>query len=221
MRSATMPRLVPYITLREGEENAPDNLVIDLDIPKWPRLRYLDETPLDRDPRGVLWGRCSQTIRSATNMPTGQPRWKFVHPSRQRETMLELRCQVCVQPAKTPLGWIFMAGPQELGSESDLVITVQPPVCAKHVRPAALLCPHLDGQPLIFLAQAAPLYGVHGTLYGFSAEHGVHVVDTPEHPLPYGHPNLPTFLASQLVRRLKAFQLITLDELTQALEAAA
>src|SRR4051794_31140557 len=122
VRSATMPRLVPYITLREGEENAPDNLAFDLSIPAWPRLRYQDETPMDRDVREVLWGRCSQTIRNASGMPTGQPRWKFVHPSRQRETMQELRCQVCVQPAKTPLGWIFMAGPDELRTEDDLVL---------------------------------------------------------------------------------------------------
>lgn len=36
-------------------------------------------------------------------------------------------------------------------------------------------------------------------------------------PLPYGHPNLATFLASQLYRRLKAFRVMSLDELQHAL----
>ncbi|MFI9825279.1 hypothetical protein ACIHFC_33305 [Streptomyces sp. NPDC052013] len=39
----------------------------------------------------------------------------------------------------------------------------------------------------------------------------------PDEPLPYGHPNLATFLASQLIRRLNDFRLLDLDELLQEL----
>lgn len=64
------------------------------------------------------------------------------------------------------------------------------------------------------------MYGVHGTLYGYG-ENSVRVVAQPEEPLPYGHANLPTLLASQLVRRLGSFRLVDLDELMRELSAAA
>ncbi|MDN5382496.1 hypothetical protein QEP66_10405 [Streptomyces sp. LB8] len=38
-----------------------------------------------------------------------------------------------------------------------------------------------------------------GTIYGYG-EDGVQVMASPDTPLPYGHPNLSTFFASQLVR---------------------
>jgi hypothetical protein len=221
VRTSTEPGLVPYVTLREGEEGAPDTLSIVREWPgNRPRLRYLDEVPDDRDVRGVLWARCSQNRRDDRNMPTGKPRWKLMHPARQRETMQAMLCQVCVMPARTSLGFVFLAGPNDHQPAETSVTTAQPPVCRKHLVPAARLCPYLDGRPMVYLAQSAPLYGVHGTVYGYGAE-GVHVVAQPDAPLPYGHENLPTFLASQLVRRLGSFRLVDLDELTQELSASA
>jgi len=85
-----------------------------------------------------------------------------------------------------------------------------PPVCAKHVRAAARLCPCLEGKPTVFLARSPPLHGVHGNVYGLSGQ-GVRVVAQPDYPLPYGHPN--TFLASQLIRRLSSFRAVDLNEL--------
>ncbi|MHB9849002.1 hypothetical protein ACSYGO_07105 [Streptomyces krungchingensis] len=76
----------------------------------------------------------------------------------------------------------------------------------------AALCPHMEQQPMVFLAPSAPLYGVSGVLYGIGAS-GVEVVARPDHALPYGHSNLPTFLASQMVRRLKSFRVLDVDEL--------
>ncbi|MFD5588969.1 hypothetical protein ACFWII_34920 [Streptomyces sp. NPDC127063] len=216
----TMPRLVPYITRREGEESAPDDLVFVQSGPHPARLHYRWETERDRDLRGVLWARCSQTPPDRRGMPTGQPRWRLVHPARQRYAMRHMLCQVCVRPARTPLGYIFLEGPQELRSEDDLVLTAQPPVCAKHVVSAARLCPHLDGRPLVYLTQASPLYGVHGTVYDHGDE-GVFVKALPKTALPYGSDVLRNVLASKLVRRLKTFQLITLEELMRALDAAA
>ncbi|MFD7409978.1 hypothetical protein ACFV7R_47140, partial [Streptomyces sp. NPDC059866] len=68
---------------------------------------------------------------------------------------------------------------------------------------------------MVFLAQNAPLYGVHGTLYGLNARNEVHVVARPDHALPFGHPNVPTLLASQLIRRLSSFRVVDLGELTR------
>ncbi|MEU3441432.1 hypothetical protein ACOZDF_09255 [Streptomyces griseoincarnatus] len=50
------------------------------------------------------------------------------------------------------------------------------------------------------------------------AAHKVKVIAQPDAPPPYGHPNLGTFLASQLVRRLSSFRLIVLDELLEQLK---
>ncbi|MGW5248814.1 hypothetical protein ACWEQN_34240, partial [Streptomyces sp. NPDC004129] len=155
--SPTMSRLVPYITSREGEH--PD-LLLSLRGTHGPdgrlQLGYWDELREDRDLRGVLWGRCSQTI-GADGLPTGRPRWRMVHPSRQRECMEQLRCQVCAHSARTRHGIIFLAGPGEVQPEQAVVRTAQPPVCLKHARAAAEQCPHLDGRPTVFLVQSAPL----------------------------------------------------------------
>jgi hypothetical protein len=45
--------------------------------------------------------------------------------------------------------------------------------------------PRLDGQPMIFLAQSAPLYGVHGTLYGYGPD-GVMWLPNLTSPCPIG-----------------------------------
>ncbi|MFF1810729.1 hypothetical protein ACFVXW_16630 [Streptomyces sp. NPDC058251] len=134
-------------------------------------------------------------------------------------TMQALRCQVCAEPARTALGFIFLAGPKDEAPTRATILTNQPPVCAKHVRAAAVLCPHLEERPMVFLVQSAPLYGVHGTLYG-PGEGGVRVIASPDDYLPYGHPLLPTFLASQLIRRLSSFRVVDLDELMRELRPA-
>ncbi|MFE6484939.1 hypothetical protein ACFVGN_18650 [Streptomyces sp. NPDC057757] len=216
MHTSTEPTLVPFITQRKGEEAAPNNLAIHTLAPGRHRLCYQDEAPMDRDLRGVLWARCSFNPTDHRQMPTGDPLWRRVHPYRQRMTMQVLRCQVCAEPARTRLGFIFLAGPDAYRPQEKTILTTQPPVCAGHVRAAARLCPHLEGNPTVFLARSAPLYGVHGTVYGIG-DHGVQVVASPDHPLPYGHKNLSTVLASQLVRRLHSFRVLTLDELTHNL----
>jgi len=218
MRTATEPALIPYITQREGEEAAPDNLVIHR-RGSGLRLSYLDESPQDRDLRDTLWARLGFNM-DENKQPTGAPQWKFIHPHRQLAIMQMMRCQVCTELARTPLGYIFLAGPNDQDPHEQRVLTNQPPVCPKHARAAAKLCPHLTRSPLVFLAQSAPLYGVHGTLYGLN-DKGVHVVAKPESPLPYGHPNLSTFQASQLVRRLSAFTVVDLEELLRELKLAA
>lgn len=206
------PRLVPYITSREGEH--PDYLTSlrgthgnDGHL----QLAYWNEQAQDRDLRGVLWGRCSQSIGD-DGLPTGRPRWRMIHPSRQRETMEQLRCQICAQPARTRHGCLFLAGPHEVPDDGAVVRTAQPPVCLKHARAAAEQCPHLAGEPIVFLVQSAPLYGVLGTPYHYT-DGGLQALAAPDDALPYGHPHLRWFLASQMVRRLRAYTVITLNDL--------
>ncbi|MFM9632872.1 hypothetical protein ACKI10_35350 [Streptomyces galilaeus] len=127
-------------------------------------------------------------------------------------TMQALRCQICTNPARTPLGLIFLTGPHDHSSGTAEVLTNQPPVYARHLRTAARLCPHLDDNPTVFLAQSAPLYGTTGTLYGLGAD-GVQPVAQPGPPLPYGHPDMRCFLASQQIRRVHSFRTVDLDEL--------
>ncbi|MFJ2567265.1 hypothetical protein ACIQ8G_35690 [Streptomyces sp. NPDC094154] len=213
--ASTDARLVPYITSREGEH--PDLLLSLRGIHGRDgrlQLGYWDELTEDRDLRGVLWGRCSQTI-GTDGLPTGQPRWRMVHPSRQRETMEQLRCQVCAQHARTRHGVIFLAGPNEVSPDDAVVRTAQPPVCREHARAAAQQCPHLAGRPTVFLVQSAPLYGVIGTPYQWG-DSGLSALPATDTPLPYGHTGLRWFLASQMVRRLRAYTIISIDDLPEA-----
>ncbi|TQE15813.1 hypothetical protein Sipo8835_44440 [Streptomyces ipomoeae] len=220
-------RLIPYITQRKGEDAAPDNLII-LQHAFGPQLHYRDEDPArDRPMRGqpghlgALWARCAFNPLDEDGMPTGKPQWKFMHPYRQMLTMQALRCQVCTKPARTLLGYIFLAGPNDEDPDQPTIKTNQPPVCAKHAPTAAEFCPHLEGDPMVFLATSAPLYGVHGILYGLNKKRQVQVVAKPKKPLPFDHPNVPTLLASQLIRQLTSFRVVGLDELTHELTTLA
>ncbi|MFC8640047.1 hypothetical protein ACFUC2_04725 [[Kitasatospora] papulosa] len=206
--------LVPYITARDGEEaDSFLSLRATFDGAGAPRLGYWDESAKDRDVRGILWSRVSQSIGD-DGLPTGEPQWKLVHPARQRETMLQLRCQVCVDSARTPDGVLFLEskkdGAPELGAT---VRTAQPPVCLRHARVAAKRCPYLAAHGAVaLLAQSAPLYGVIGTPHMYSGS-GIQVLAGDDVPVPYGDPFLRWFLASQLVRTLRAFTVVDLDDL--------
>jgi hypothetical protein len=211
--------LVPFVVQREGEDAAPDNLMLTAIGPGRYRLGYADEDPRDRDMRGVLWARCSFGEIDDLGKPTGRPQWRMMHPLRQRGTMQALRCQVCAEHARTPLGYIFLARPGTVDPGDPMILTNQPPVCPRHAPATAELCPHLTRDPMVLLAQSAPMYGVNGVAYGYG-DQGVQVVEQPKGPIPYGHELLPTVLASQMVRRLSSFRAVSLDELLWELERA-
>ncbi|MFD9540836.1 hypothetical protein [Streptomyces sp. NPDC060022] len=222
MGPSTQPTTIPYITQRKGEVAAHDNLILKTTSNSRGRGRYrlfyADEEPKDRDLRQVLWGRVSFNPYDARKLPTGDPEWKLMHPFRQRITIEALRCQICTAPTRTPLGTIFLAGAHDYENNEPPLLTNQPPVCPKHVRTATPLCDHLQDDPVVFLATSAPMYGVLCTLYGL-VDGKVQVVAQPKEPLPYRHPNLPTFLASQLVRRLARFRVLTVSQLMRDLAA--
>ncbi|MBT2491604.1 hypothetical protein J7E96_24365 [Streptomyces sp. ISL-96] len=163
---------------------------------------------------GVLWGRCSQSIGPG-RLPEGLPRWKMIHPARQRETMAMLRCQVCVGPAKTDAGTLFLE--TATGYRSGWPPrTAQPPVCLEHAHLAAERCPHLvrNGH-VALMVRKSPLYGVIGTPYMYGLD-GVQALAGDDAPVPYGDPGLWWFLASQLVRELRDYTVVNLDDLVPA-----
>ncbi|MFF3332642.1 hypothetical protein ACFYWX_24300 [Streptomyces sp. NPDC002888] len=217
----TASRLVPYITARHGEQaDSLSNLSLR---PGGKGLFYLDERPRDRDERGVLWARCSQSRDG--NEIIGRPQWRDVHPSRQRECMEELRCQVCVgQSSRTALGYLFLATDQTDvptdGWEGHL--TAQPPLCLEHAKAAVEQCGHLVRTGAVALRVRVPrLYGVIGTLYRTGPDGQPEPVEfdgaSASTPLPYRQRRLTSwFLASQLVRELRGVTVVELDDLVPA-----
>lgn len=158
---STVSRLVPYITAREGEE--PESILAlraTFDRAGRSALGYWDESREDRDPRGVLWGRCSQLI-GRDGLPSGRPQWRLVHPARQRETMTQLRCQICVGPTRTPEGHLFLEPRAASGvaRPGDILRTAQPPVCLAHRHVAVKQCPHLQKGYTALMVRSAPSTG--------------------------------------------------------------
>lgn len=206
--------VVPYITARRGEEAAPEGMLSLL--PNGGGLCYLDEEPRDRDEQGVLWARCTQNWENG--WPAGPPQWKNVHPSRQREAMTELRCQVCItRPAsRTPLGYLFLTTRRDATERADGAegaLSVQPPLCLEHALVATEQCPHVA---LAYRVRLPPLYGVLGTLYRTGPDlrpiPAMVSDEMKDKPLPYSERLLrPWFLASQLVRELRGVTVVDLD----------
>ncbi|MFI5859348.1 hypothetical protein [Streptomyces parvulus] len=208
---------VPYITMRKGEEPAP---VTMLSASPARGLYYADEGPGDRDDRGVLWARCSQNRDG--NAVLGEPRWKDVHPARQRECMEALLCQGCVQqPSKTDLGYLFIATRPADATSTDWIEgyrTAQPPLCLVHAKTAVDRCGHLLKRGAVALRSRVPrLYGVLGTYYLDRGLQPPEPIETdPEEedvPLPYKTRRYtPWILASQLVRELRGVTVVNLEE---------
>ncbi|TXC99258.1 hypothetical protein FS847_06450 [Streptomyces sp. ISID311] len=211
--------VVPYITARRGED--PESAAMLGLRPGGGGLCYLDESPRDRDDQGVLWARCSQNLEDG--WPAGSPRWGDVHPSRQRETMRGLRCQVCVvRPAsRTASGYLFLATRPDGSVKPNWpegALTWQPPLCLDCAVVAVEQCGRLVRDGAVVLRARVPrLYGVIGTLYTTGPDLRpvpVKVSDEDEdRPLPYKDRLLrPWFLASQLVRELRGVTVVDLEQ---------
>ncbi|GGV71405.1 hypothetical protein GCM10010294_30690 [Streptomyces griseoloalbus] len=223
-RASAAPRLVPYITQREGEYGGLESeLTLSMDTFGAVRLAYQEETPADRGPRGELWARCSQSLNAA-GKPTGKPQWRLVNSTRQRKAMEQLRCQIGFCPAETERGYVFLTGTAEDASHraGEPVRTAQPPVCLKHLRPATELCPHLRKGHVAFCARATSPWGVIGTRYRLTATGLAPLpVEDDDAPVTYGHPQLGWLLASQLIRELRDYEVVNLDDLVPAAQTAA
>ncbi|MEU2874151.1 hypothetical protein ABZ769_33985 [Streptomyces olivoreticuli] len=215
----TMPTTIPYITTRKGER---DEAASRLGVLPHAGLSYVNEGPGDRDSRGVLWARCSQSRDTAGRL-TGVPLFREVHPARQRECMTSLRCQICVQQAsRTDAGYLFLQSrhpedPKEPGWPEG-TLTAQPPLCLKHGVLSGEECVHLASAGFIALRSRRPrLYGVTGTRYRLNGTFSLEPVTDEHVTVPYGDPTAAMFLASQLVRRLGD---VTVVDLAAEWEAA-
>ncbi|AZM56401.1 hypothetical protein DMA15_30625 [Streptomyces sp. WAC 01529] len=177
------------------------------------RVRYADERRRDRDAQGVLWARVSQSL-DEHGVLTGAPRWKMINPARQRETMSQLLCQFCREPARTDEGILFLHSTKAGALDpSTSLRTTQPPFCREHARTAPEGCSHLAKHGVALLAQSAPLYGVVGTPYRYTVDRTIQAMAFDGDPVPYGHADLDWMVASQLVRTVRAFTVVNLEDL--------
>jgi len=213
-----MPDLIPYITLRDGEQDTSDAALTvqllggapALGIPPRHKLTYLDEAAEDRDPHGILLSRHTQNPLDAGGQPTGKPFWKAVNAARQRECMAALLCHVCKGEASTTdSGLLFLdiaddearAKPRWPQGWS----TTQPPLCLPHAKAAADQCPHgKRNNGFTALRVGRPrLVGILGTLYRPSPIHPAGITPVKTNgaeemvSLPFNHPHIPMLLGVQ------------------------
>jgi hypothetical protein len=205
------PSVVPWVAIRQDERAAPANMLSVL--PNGKGLCYVREEKRDRDDRGVLWGRCSHALGD-DGLPAGRPDFRMMHPSRQRDCMAELRCQVCYtqRASKTRDGYLFVLAADDVNPDGlEGTLTHQPPLCLEHAGVSARSCPVLR-QGFVALRSRVPrLYGVNGYLYGH--RHGQPIEVHAERRVPYTDRQLtPWILAGQLVRRLTRVTVIDLEE---------
>ncbi|MET9290784.1 hypothetical protein [Streptomyces sp. NPDC003077] len=207
------PPPIPYITARAGEDCAPASALAVL--PGRVGLSYRAETPEDRDERGVLWARCSQNL-DLFGRPSGRPRFRDVHPIRQRAAMRDLRCQFCMRPAsRTALGWLFLETrplPGEVGAGwPEGALTAQPPLCLEDARLSVRTCPHLIRRGAVSVRAQHPVpYGVLGVLYR-DGPGGLTALTHHDYVAPYDRPPTRWCLASQMLRELWGCTVVDLE----------
>ncbi|MCZ4603493.1 hypothetical protein O3S80_06805 [Streptomyces sp. Lzd4kr] len=82
------------------------------------------------------------------------------------------------------------------------------------MRPSLELCKYLSKGHVAFLARATSIWGVIGSRYRLTAT-GLQPLpaEDDDAPVEYGHPQLGWFLAGQLVRELRDYEVISLDDL--------
>ena len=124
-------------------------------------LTYKDgEQSGDRDALGFLW------VRHSSSPGIGAVQFSRPHPTRQREAMTSLTCQVCSGPATTSeLGVLWLLHdhwgdwpywPEGMGES-------EPPVCETCVPLAAGRCPSLRSSGVaLYWVGSYDLFGVQG-----------------------------------------------------------
>jgi len=148
--------IVPWITLWSGEVVSPQSTFVDLGVD---RLRYSD--PQDDDTfMDVLWR------RELNRQGSGGPIWGQVHARRQRQAMLEHRCQVCGEALpSTNVPWLMPRAEWD-NNLPQLSCTNNPPTCERCWPIAAARCPHLRAKGFVkfYVAMVKP-WGVLGDIY--------------------------------------------------------
>lgn len=123
-------------------------------------IRYAQETPFDRDKRGVLWMR-----EYPMNNGTGVPEFGEVSSYRQRHCMENKCCQVCGETVVSPFRFL-MIPVQMMMFEQTNGQTENPPVCEACAEAAPQWCPAIkkggfstvlaeDFEPCSYLGEVA------------------------------------------------------------------
>ncbi|MGW8375381.1 hypothetical protein [Streptomyces sp. ODS28] len=207
-RLSKRPEVVPYVAAREGEYGEREAM-LGIRIARTGNpagLRYLNEEPRDRY-RGMLWARRSQNP-GHDRMPTGRPQFAMVHPSRQRESMDTMLCQVCIaaRASHSAQGWLFVlpTAPDLPDSWPEGELTQHPPLCLRCARLAVKLCPALAEGHLTVRVRRPRLWGGVGALYRTGDGWRPELAAEGDIPVAFQDKAAPWLLASQLVRRLCA-----------------
>ena len=141
---------------------------------------------------GVLWPRQAAHV-------DGRPIFRQMHPLRQRECMLERRCQVCGRSAISSSGmlsWLLPGRPRR-----GLVCVSKPPVCGNCIPEVLDRCPHLHDVRVYTSSDYEPR-GVVGLVMAGQGDPDFHEV-----PLTNGAA-LAVTLAMALIVRIPDLQLM-------------
>ncbi|MFD8969835.1 hypothetical protein ACFV0C_33455 [Streptomyces sp. NPDC059568] len=198
---------VPFITRWSGEREVSR---ADLCLSR-KGLFYRHDDAADRDKFGALWAR---TVGRAG---VGEPRFRDVSFSRQRQAMRDLLCQVCAGPASTTrLGTLFLLeGTVRSAAELEEEPTGQPPLCLPCARLSREQCPRLVRRYTAVRAKKPTVWGVFGVPYlpptPFLPAMGGLVPEPRTLQVGYGRADLRFVLAHQLLRQLRRVTVIDLD----------
>ncbi|KPI12824.1 hypothetical protein OV450_0170 [Actinobacteria bacterium OV450] len=196
------PLVVPHMTAWDHEQ-APQ-----LEL-RWRRGRLClaDETPADRDDRGILWARHTDA------QGVGRPVFGRVHGGRQRRAMAALDCQVCGRGARPEADgrWTWLV---DLAEAADIgryrapsTTTSYPPICRPCLELATDRCPALrNGFAVLKVRRTSP-YGVRGIPFARTWR-GVRPLGGTTHHISYDDPRIKGLLATQTVVRLEGVTLV-------------
>jgi hypothetical protein len=197
----TLP--IPYVTAWSAEEADKFDKSDLTVLPGNRGIVYRDETPYDRDERGILLQRTPNAPRQ------GKPKFGVVHATRQRRAMRSLLCQVCGDPADTNDDgtlWLLQDHRTDWPTWPNGMGCTEPPVCADCAALSIRSCPALRNRYALARVRHAPVAGVHGALWTRSP------IGVPKAVRPiivtFDDPLLPWVLASHLVRELQQTTLL-------------
>ncbi|BDT39557.1 hypothetical protein [Streptomyces yaizuensis] len=188
--------VVPWITPGSQENLLPLPLRVHRG-----RLAYVDETPADRSPSGVLLHR---GLRNLPERERGGPRFLLIHPARQRAAMTGNLCQVCGGPASVVPergGTLFLlpGSTSSTGSVPEDEVTVRPPLCTERrcAQAAIELCPELQRGFTAVRVRYPIIFGFTGRIYEPAGD-GPPVDTGKDLTVPLTHARMPWLLAVQI-----------------------
>lgn len=159
-------RPVPWITRWSSEVCSPGPKILATDTTSGLRLRFEDERPQDRID-GVLY------LREGQSPGVGEPLWRDVHTHRQRQCMVESRCQVCGDRIDPPVPWILPPQGHLVQRFGESIITDAAPTCESCIDAAMHLCPHLSTHPSkIVSVRGFRVHSVFGDIIDYSGTYG-------------------------------------------------